>query len=147
MNEQSHEIQPTLSVNGQLVTDDLYRTDRDKITYCLPITLADVLGKLGFAESLQTLLYTVNSHPLKISMQSNYLINEPAQQTTLIHPDDRLQIIPVSLPTLHDILDLKQKSNKNITILFNNEEYEIPTCEYLLRMNDKPAVSPLYDCP
>ena len=142
INEQNYTISPVITINGQTATPESRLADNDAVILTVPHTLQEVLTAAGFHTATAAFAYTLNDTEYNYDISSQYLINDsPAILSMTVKPRDTILVLPITEPTVADLLGFNkdQKADRFIKIRFNGEECRVPTASYSLMMNGKPA--------
>lgn len=133
-------IAPVLTCNGEPVTGDTVLADRDQVVCRLPGTLSEVLTSIGEKCETVDFHFTINGEDRSYKIWPQYLVNDqPAVLTTTVTGNDSIAYSPAALPTAAEIVGHSAEEENRIRITFNGANYEIPTRQFTLTINDQPA--------
>lgn len=140
INNKTHEISPIITLNGNTAAADTTLTDRDQLTCHLPRTLNEVLARIGADVKPHRYTHQVNGTERSYTVWPTITVNgQLADIDTAINTDDLIGINPGPVPTLGEILGLKDNADQTITVLFNGAKISVPTRRYTFSINGAPA--------
>jgi cell division protein FtsA len=136
-------VQPRYLLNGQLCTDTaVFLKDKDEITYCEHVTIADALENTGYDISNAVYNYTLNgiskvyeSAPqIQLNGQTAYLSDEVQKNDEIDFKE------PQRVPLKNILHDMSVSSD--ITVLFNDKPCVVHTASNgQISVNDNAAAS------
>lgn len=139
-NEQPLAVSPVITVNGNNASTETKLTDRDEITCRLPATLSEILTQSGNRLKPLHHLYKVNGTERSYAVWPCLTVNgQNAKPDKTISPNDSIKIESGPLPTLGDILGIKEEDQQTVNVLFNGAKCSVPVRRYTFTVNGKPA--------
>jgi cell division ATPase FtsA len=123
-------LDPLISINGNLKTIDTVIQDRDKITVAHERTVAAALEKTNRSDFLNEKAFTVSINQKTITLKKRnieiFIMGTPVRPTHVIKDGDKITIQKQPLPTVDEVIaEIGKKAFELIAVTFNDKAVTI----------------------
>ena len=127
------------TVNGEKQPGDYLLQDGDVVESREFHSLGEALNAAGYPPTGRHIHYVLNGNDTTYACSPEILLNDmPASISMPIHEGDHVEYSVDDAPKLGDVLSLSDTKTE-ITIYYNNAEYQIPSASFELLVNGRRA--------